>query len=181
MKKQKVVLGTDDKHVYFKMQNRKQAVRFVKWFVYMCVCNVFEYSERCSISCLRFVLYLFECTAMLALPLYTLPWFCLEFVTFETMQGWNTLVFSTLSCASVKVRHSQVIFFNFQKMCQEGHCDTQFAVFATWQRRNDLFWWAMGMCSENFAITYIFYEAISIDRQQSFSQFGHCPSNVKKP
>ena len=44
MKKQKVVLGTDDKHVYFKMQNRKQAVRFAKWFVYMCVCNVFEYS-----------------------------------------------------------------------------------------------------------------------------------------
>ena len=38
MKKQKVVLGTDDKHVYFKMQNRKQAVRFAKWFVYICAC-----------------------------------------------------------------------------------------------------------------------------------------------
>ena len=58
MKKQKVVLGTDDKHVYFKMQNRKQAVRFAKCFVYMCVCNVFD-----QLFTLCFVFILVYCDA----------------------------------------------------------------------------------------------------------------------
>ena len=36
------------------------------------------------------------------------------------------------------------------------------------------------MCSEYFAITYISAGAISIDRQQSFCKFGHCPQQCKK-
>ena len=109
VRKQKAVLGTDDnKHVYFKTQKWKQWDLRNGLFTSassLATCSskpLFE--QLLSKHCLRCLVYYDACQD-------TLPWFWLELVTFETMQGWNNLVFSTLSCGSVKVRHSQLIFF----------------------------------------------------------------------